>query len=1325
MVDIGLRLKMPSAPHSIFGFLTSFLYGKSKGEEEPQLSVEDELVPVPSPVLVPAPAPAHVPTPDLAPSAPEPNEAEAIQAAKPIDGFRHSPLLQKDSIRLLRLLPNKDANARIQCQLFEYPLGGPTDEVHLYEALSYVWGSVDNPQTIDVVSPIPGSDPPHALSVTANLHIALKHLRNRHVERLLWIDAVCIDQLNNDEKAQQIQMMAKVYNRAHRVVVWLGESSDDGDKALCEIRDAASRQHGREVVMKRINTDNDDAVPKLLERDWFQRIWILQEAAAARSVVVKCGAGEIDGYVFWSGLNALDPYQHAPDLRNLIPPIAALIAGANFRPRYESPAGRPFTLQISPIAHLIDRFHIRKATVPLDKVYALLGMRSDTAARDDLVVDYRVPWKDLFAKVVRLATSDDAAIHTWEGSEVAVINTRACVLGEVTAVAWGDGVPSDENSRTSQNRRLTSPPYQAARTPSRVPPSFTRVPSLRSPQGQGRTSSLQATDGMQNDQQVLTLQSYRGRPQHGTGNTVYHLRFHATAKTVMKNDVLLLLAGAATPTIVRPCKGYLAVIVASVPLQDGLSLESPVFNSPGHWQVDRDFKNDVNLVWDWAPSPRYEDDLDTFLSARHLLPAEHESDDDRHWQAFDRAVRFWNMGLLYLQMDKHHEAFQYEAWARAAYKAFRNSAGTAIATAAAATTATATATTAPATTTATSTSTLTAAATAFTVDDHSVRAGLSMAFEYAHEDGARLMLNQNTGGRLTDETISSFGWSSGHTPLLCAIRHGYISIVRLLISKGAHAEARGLMGETPLTCAAEHGYDSIVHLLLVGEHVDVERRDADDQRGWTALMHAAANGYMDVVQLLLDFHADINARATGGDQLTALICAAIGGHEAVAMLLLDNGARLETADGLGKTALIHAVEGNHEDLVWSLLGRSADIAARDDKGHTALVHALAGGHRDMVLLLLDNDADIATQDKEGLTPLEHAVQSGSRDMVLDLLQRGAAADAERLEGQVAQYVASTTSMSLPSPSEQHGTDLLIRCVAEQHRKVLQLLVEMGVDLDGQDNKGLTALMHAVIRGNTAAINFLVKRGAAMDAHDLDGKTALMHAVVGAQTRAAGLLLMHGANVDARDNHGRTALMHDALEDGIAYDDLLQRSADLEARDDNGWTAVMHAAVEGKWINAQGLLKRHHANIDARDNNGQTALAIATLAGKWGTAGLLLENGADINAQDKNGWTVLMHAVDRRLGPRVVYDLLDKGADYLIEAYDGQTTAVTLAATHGERMPPAGFSQRRASSAAVGRVGSGRLGREASPSVTAHNRKRIRQETTEWGPTAVFNGRFYQ
>ena len=176
--------------------------------------------------------------------------------------YSSSPL-EPDSIRLLRLMPYKSESierTEIQCELFNYSLQDQGKASHLYEALSYVWG--DPKKTLSIR--VNGKE----FHVTVNLHAALMRLRDCYLQRILWVDAICIDQGNKEEKAKQVQLMAKIYSKAHRVIVWLGKGTFDTEEALEDIY-LVAKEESTELPKKKV-----EAILNLLQGPWFQRIWV-------------------------------------------------------------------------------------------------------------------------------------------------------------------------------------------------------------------------------------------------------------------------------------------------------------------------------------------------------------------------------------------------------------------------------------------------------------------------------------------------------------------------------------------------------------------------------------------------------------------------------------------------------------------------------------------------------------------------------------------------------------------------------------------------------------------------------------------------------------------------------------------------------------------------------------------------------------------------------------------------------------------------------------------------------------------------------------------
>jgi hypothetical protein len=140
------------------------------------------------------------------------------------------------TIRLLQLLPSTDPSAPLHCKLVTYPLSERQSSSHLYECLSYVWGSPENPQPPIVHHK---ENPVVELQLTRNLHSALLHLRNPVLERSLWVDAVCINQDDFEERAHQVTSMARIYGLAQRVIAWLGEETNECILAFRELGTAA------------------------------------------------------------------------------------------------------------------------------------------------------------------------------------------------------------------------------------------------------------------------------------------------------------------------------------------------------------------------------------------------------------------------------------------------------------------------------------------------------------------------------------------------------------------------------------------------------------------------------------------------------------------------------------------------------------------------------------------------------------------------------------------------------------------------------------------------------------------------------------------------------------------------------------------------------------------------------------------------------------------------------------------------------------------------------------------------------------------------------
>ena len=186
--------------------------------------------------------------------------------------------LQHNEIRLITLAAGRWAD-QIQCSLQTVSL----DDSPVFEALSYVWGDASIRRKVRLQS--------YNFEVTASLEVALRHLRHEHSERIMWIDAICINQYNDAEKSEQVKKMHFIYACTSHLVVWVGEASEDSDlgmKTLRQIGEELKDGPLWEADLANVSLVQDlpeaieefdpkpwVALNRLFRRPWFERVWVL------------------------------------------------------------------------------------------------------------------------------------------------------------------------------------------------------------------------------------------------------------------------------------------------------------------------------------------------------------------------------------------------------------------------------------------------------------------------------------------------------------------------------------------------------------------------------------------------------------------------------------------------------------------------------------------------------------------------------------------------------------------------------------------------------------------------------------------------------------------------------------------------------------------------------------------------------------------------------------------------------------------------------------------------------------------------------------------
>lgn len=176
--------------------------------------------------------------------------------------------------------------------------------------------------------------------------------------------------------------------------------------------------------------------------------------------------------------------------------------------------------------------------------------------------------------------------------------------------------------------------------------------------------------------------------------------------------------------------------------------------------------------------------------------------------------------------------------------------------------------------------------------------------------------------------------------LSLACRQGKQDIVELLLESGANVNHRNKAGNTPLLEACSQGHVSIARLLL-DRRADI---DAPTETTYdSALTWACTLGNSEVVELLLERNAAVEHRTKDG--CTALMFAALAGHERVAKLLLDHRAEINVESDSNKDSpLTFACWKGHQKVVELFLRRKADLEHRTKEGFSPLMFAALGGH---------------------------------------------------------------------------------------------------------------------------------------------------------------------------------------------------------------------------------------------------------------------------------------------------------------------------------------------------------------------------------------------
>ncbi|KAH4610249.1 hypothetical protein HBH69_028440 [Parastagonospora nodorum] len=330
--------------------------------------------------------------------------------------------LQPGQIRLLQVeAKTSDSHRPLSCTLTVHNL----DTAPRYTALSYTWGAphrninklrTDTPSLSRQVK-CNGKDG----RVGENLYDFLAHCARDTVHDLSgywWIDALAINQADIQERCEQVEIMSAIYQRATRVVVWLGPE-DRHTKPAVELmhgllqleRETRLSLHHTEVreghSNRFLDSNNWQALAQFFQREWFNRAWIIQEVVLAQAVILICGSCSIS----WADMSLFSQFLATSSWTTLLKRTARQVGHTTTNIGHNTPARLAAAQKTwlsnhdDKFLHALIRARSSDSENARDKVYSQLGL-----GNADIIPDYRASVQDAYITAAKYILTNSKSL---------------------------------------------------------------------------------------------------------------------------------------------------------------------------------------------------------------------------------------------------------------------------------------------------------------------------------------------------------------------------------------------------------------------------------------------------------------------------------------------------------------------------------------------------------------------------------------------------------------------------------------------------------------------------------------------------------------------------------------------------------------------------------------------------------------------------------------------------------------------------------------------------------------------------------------------------
>ena len=377
------------------------------------------------------------------------------------DTYRHLPLAQGHA-RFLELLHDAP-NTPLRCRIITCHLG----DAPPYEALSYVWGRQEPLYNLQCSDASVDDDTTSILRMGPNLHMVPLRLRMPptvdSAPKLLWIDRICINQDDAEERASQVWAMRFIYRRCEQTLVWLGEEDWDTKDAFDCARYIYDNDLGhRETPVERLQGFRSPpvsfvklgnalrALVTLTYRPWFERAWTFQEAVLPSTVSLVCGGNRMH---FECLESCIEPtVEHFSII--LSGSARLVLSTRRIDDTFPKDSGR---LPNDDLERLLNFRRQAKASDPRDLILSLLGL-FPLLVSHSLAPNYSISVKDLFSAATRHIIRESNELRT-----ICSVESPKHLEGELLPSRVPDWRASRESCQNVLHDRNPRSEYRATR----------------------------------------------------------------------------------------------------------------------------------------------------------------------------------------------------------------------------------------------------------------------------------------------------------------------------------------------------------------------------------------------------------------------------------------------------------------------------------------------------------------------------------------------------------------------------------------------------------------------------------------------------------------------------------------------------------------------------------------------------------------------------------------------------------------------------------------------------------------------------------------------